>query len=297
MPVYGQSTDIGRRATQQDDYIAADNVLINEPSSCCAIFDGHGVDGAKCSKQCTQALIPLLRQHYNQQNPTEWLTSVFKDLHQSLLDNTNVDDYMSGTTSSVMIHVPSKNQLIVGGVGDSKVVLAKKSNGRFVAEQLTTDHNCLSSSELSRILEHGGRVDRVIYGDEASGPLRVFKGTLPYPGLAITRSLGDSTATKIGVLHTPDVITRELSEPDAFVVLASDGIWDAFPTVQEVVDLLAPYYTRYQAHKLDQDDGSASSLSPNAEAQAASTALTQASLEALDRLQLDDNVTNIVVFL
>lgn len=128
-----------------------------------------------------------------------------------------------------------------------------------------------------------------------AGPLRIFKGNLPYPGLVITRSLGDSVAGKIGVLCEPDVVVRDVSDFGGFVVLASDGVWDAFPSTQEVVDIVAPYYQDWKTRNSSSTRKS-SGLSSK-EAQEASLALTKTSLEALDKQQLDDNITNIIVFL
>ena len=46
------------------------------------------------------------------------------------------------------------------------------------------------------------------------------------PGLAMTRCLGDFDAADVGVVGTPTVSHRELLAGDAFLVLASDGIWE-----------------------------------------------------------------------
>ncbi|KAI8054099.1 hypothetical protein BDF22DRAFT_743072 [Syncephalis plumigaleata] len=45
-------------------------------------------------------------------------------------------------------------------------------------------------------------------------PLRIFKGSLPYPGIVVSRSLGDDVAQRLGVLST-------------------DGVWDGMSN-QEV---------------------------------------------------------------
>ena len=68
---------------------------------------------------------------------------------------------------------------------------------------------------------------------EDLGPVRVFwpDGSFepPYetcfPGLAMSRSLGDSCLDDIGVLPVPEVTTRALKPKDRFLVIASDGVW------------------------------------------------------------------------
>jgi serine/threonine protein phosphatase PrpC len=46
-----------------------------------------------------------------------------------------------------------------------------------------------------------------------------------YPGLSISRSLGDLLSHNIGVSSEPNVRVLELTQNDHFVVIASEGIW------------------------------------------------------------------------
>jgi len=49
---------------------------------------------------------------------------------------------------------------------------------------------------------------------------------MPYPGIAVSRSLGDKAASRLGVSHVPDVVVRRWEVTDAYIILASDGLWD-----------------------------------------------------------------------
>ena len=53
-------------------------------------------------------------------------------------------------------------------------------------------------------MKSGGRVSRMTdtLGNQV-GPFRVWKGSHNYPGLAMSRSLGDSCASDIGIIPTP----------------------------------------------------------------------------------------------
>ena len=67
--------------------------------------------------------------------------------------------------------------------------------------------------------------------DEGFEPARLYTRTPQGgkgrgPGLAMSRSLGDLDAAEAGVVATPTVTHRALTSEDAFVVLASDGIWE-----------------------------------------------------------------------
>ena len=46
------------------------------------------------------------------------------------------------------------------------------------------------------------------------------------PGLAMTRSLGDRLAHKVGVSSYPEIESRYLTKVDKMIVLASDGLWE-----------------------------------------------------------------------
>ena len=67
--------------------------------------------------------------------------------------------------------------------------------------------------------------------DRSYEPARIYRvapggGKGRGPGLAISRSLGDFDATSAGVIAIPTVSHRALTSDDAFVVLASDGLWE-----------------------------------------------------------------------
>ena len=65
---------------------------------------------------------------------------------------------------------------------------------------------------------------------------RVWLPGKQYPGCAFTRSLGDAAAEEVGVTAEPEVLSCELTENDAILILASDGIFE-FLTNQEVLDM------------------------------------------------------------
>ena len=67
------------------------------------------------------------------------------------------------------------------------------------------------------------------------GPQRIWVLNQTYPGLAMTRSLGDCLAKQAGVIAEPEITTFTYNPADnhqhrsvapRWIVLASDGIWD-----------------------------------------------------------------------
>ena len=57
--------------------------------------------------------------------------------------------------------------------------------------------------------------------------MRVWKGHERYPGLAMTRSIGDRKAKNIGICSDPIITQYDIDlSNDLFFVMASDGVWD-----------------------------------------------------------------------
>lgn len=64
------------------------------------------------------------------------------------------------------------------------------------------------------------------YGNEI-GPLRVYIPRDNIPGLAMTRSIGDLIASKIGITWKPNINYLKIQkEEEILIVIATDGIWD-----------------------------------------------------------------------
>ena len=76
--------------------------------------------------------------------------------------------------------------------------------------------------------------------DNGGDPPRVWAPGKSFPGCAFTRSIGDSVAEGIGVTAEPELLRKELTEEDQFVVLASDGVWE-FLTNQSVADMILKF--------------------------------------------------------
>lgn len=134
-------------------------------------------------------------------------------------DASQVDTYLSGTTASVYIiwekkvlfaHAGDSHALLGVNVSEKGVYSDKElgvkdgdewlpwvgegitndKGNRIKGVRLTREHTCQNQVEMDRVVSHGGRIERLQLEDNHYGPQRIFKGTLPYPGLVVTRSLG-----------------------------------------------------------------------------------------------------------
>jgi len=106
----------------------------------------------------------------------------------------------------------------------------------FTALQLTVDAKPGLPEEKERIRNAGGYVRRAIHDHD--GPERVWlDSSLQTPGLAMSRSLGDAIARRVGVIPTPMISSHTLSSRDQFLVLATDGVWDSLSNAAVVASI------------------------------------------------------------
>ncbi|KAF4710667.1 hypothetical protein FOZ63_017108 [Perkinsus olseni] len=223
------------------------------------VFDGHGPFGHDVSSFCHDALPGLLikdEEFYT--DPAAAFARAFRDTHllcEQASAKGKFDCSLSGTTATVVM--TRDETVYCAWVGDSRAVIATtNADGEVVAEDLSRDHKPERDDEKTRIRSRGGQLSVAkgaadasprVRGDpkvrklEGDIPYRVFlKGKL-YPGLAMSRSLGDSIGVSAGVTYEPEIKIRKIDlARDRFVVLCSDGVWE-FISSQGAVDILNRY--------------------------------------------------------
>ncbi|KAH7405298.1 hypothetical protein KP509_15G064600 [Ceratopteris richardii] len=164
------------------------------------------------------------------------------DERLKVLNRTNC--MSSGTTAIAMII--QGRDFMVGSVGDSRAILATRSaNGSLVAHQLTVDLKPNSPGEKERIQKCEGRVFALDNEPD------VFRMWLPHsntPGLAMSRAFGDFHLKDYGLIATPVISRRKLTDEDEFIVLATDGVWDVLSHM-EVIDAICSSPLKEEAAK------------------------------------------------
>lgn len=143
------------------------------------------------------------------------------------------------------------NKIYVANVGDSRAILIRKGSieDHFEVAALTRDHKPDDFDEAQRIKASGGRVDS--YRDQNGGklgPERVWLSDQDLPGLAMSRSFGDSVACQVGVNAIPECREVTLLPQDKIIVLASDGVWE-FMSNEEVASIIYPFFEQKNAEK------------------------------------------------
>ena len=118
----------------------------------------------------------------------------------------------------------------------------QKSDTRIF--KLSNDLKPTLPLEKKRIIENGGRVEKYIENDgAANGPFRVWVQDEMYPGLAMSRSIGDFIASSVGVIPNPEIIEYNLNKSSKYMIIASDGIWQ-FMSNEKVMDIGNKYYPK-----------------------------------------------------
>ncbi|KAK9672055.1 hypothetical protein RND81_12G073100 [Saponaria officinalis] len=237
----------------QDSYCIRTQMQGNPNIHFFGVFDGHGQFGTDCSNFVKDRLVEILSSDTNLlDDPVRAYNDAFLRTNEELHDSV-IDDTMSGTTAITALVVG--NTLYVANVGDSRAVIARKNEDRVIAQDLSRDQTPFRKDEYERVKQCGARVlsvDQVegvkdpeiqTWGDEetdGNDPPRLWVQNGMYPGTAFTRSVGDSTAEKIGVIAAPEVSVVQLTSDHLFFVVASDGVFE-FLSSQAVVDMVSSY--------------------------------------------------------
>jgi protein phosphatase 1L len=168
------------------------------------VFDGHG--GSHASAFVAEHLHRALEKRDFRSDPARALAESFVEVDEKWADVARENDWDDGTTAVAALVVDGV--LYVANAGDSRAVLCSK--GEAVA--MSDDHKPNREDEKQRIQNAGGRI--------------VFYGTWRVEGmLAVTRAIGDRKLKKY-ITAEPEIVARELTPDDSFLILASDGVWD-----------------------------------------------------------------------
>ena len=206
------------------------------------VFDGHGPNGHAVSRFVKKQLPAAIAEQLKTKGEVAVhavLRSAFIETHEALrYAPDSINARLSGSTAVVTLL--QGKRITAAWVGDSRaIVIRRELSGGWRGVPLTEDHKPTSSGELTRILASGGRVERLT--DAAGreiGPHRIWLPGAWVPGLAMSRAMGDFVAHSVGVVADPEIMSHELDDQDAFLVLASDGVWE-FMSIQDVADAVS----------------------------------------------------------
>lgn len=137
------------------------------------------------------------------------MEKLFPFINSMLYNNPGIDSSLSGSTGVIALVNPK--YIVVGGIGDSRAFLFRKSSpsandGSVCLSpfEMTKLHTPYDQVEADRILSRGGEVRPANNFDgESIGPLRVWQAKSKFPGLMMTRSFGDKMGHNCGMNAIP----------------------------------------------------------------------------------------------
>ena len=235
----------------QDDFC----IVLDNDTILLGVFDGHGPCGHHVSAfvhtDMTRLILDSPDLHIA---PTTAIRSAFIATNERLKDyckesKGDCDCSISGTTASIALIQGRK--MYIAHVGDSRVVLGRKTPAGFETVELTIDHKPTLPEEQKRIEANGGEVKKLPFDI----PYRVFVYGTEDPGLSMSRSIGDTVSQNVGVTCEPELREVDLEgDQGSFVLMCSDGVWE-FIKNEEAVDLVSKFSratARQGAEKLAQ---------------------------------------------
>ena len=246
----------------QDNYLIIEN-MFSQNFHVYGVFDGHGDNGHLVSKHISDYMNDYYNNKLNyfldeqdKQNIfTEKISDVFFKNHSEIIKSSiskldtdletsfDADLSQSGSTS-VMLFLSNDN-LICANVGDSQCFLFNCSQEDLWSfEQITSPHLASDEEEQKRIIANGGEIHPYYEQDGIyEGPDRIYAKNKVYPGLVMSRTIGDFEAKKIGVISDPDIIIKKIDNNAKFVVLGSDGLWDVVKPY-DIIRIVRPFFNK-----------------------------------------------------
>jgi len=224
-------TEKGGRPYQEDRY----DVLKGrgaDDSSLYGVFDGHG--GDRAAQYCkSHMLSAILADEMFESNPAEAMTKCFHRIDREFMDVCKSWGYTDGTTA--VVAQISNRHIVVANAGDSRCMVVQKGGQ---AHALSVDHKPSREDEEQRIRDLGGKV--------------IFWGRWRVEGvLAVSRAIGD-IKLKPYVTCDPEIQTKEITDDDLYMVLASDGLWDVM-TNEEVASFVVRNCQRQEFKHIARD--------------------------------------------
>ena len=233
--------DFGNVKTNQDKYVYCENIFNLENCNVFGILDGHGSNGHLVSDFCGEAIKKFFKEESHfitkqnkkitkeslyqklTQNNYIFLKKFYENLQKELID-ASFDTHFSGTTCVIVYQID--NKIICSNIGDSRAILINKKGEEKEIIELSKDQKPTNPEEKKRIEESGGEIAPCDDEIDLDGPKRVWVKGEKFPGIAISRTLGDEVGKSVGVICTPEFIEKTLPSNSSYCIVASDGIWE-----------------------------------------------------------------------
>ena len=236
----------GKTKTNQDSFVCKTNINNIKDFNIFGVLDGHGPDGHFVSEFASEFIPSQILNHPEikhlscpeqiymklKENNCKIINQAFLASDKQL-KNMEFDASESGCTCCLVIHIGT--HLICANTGDSRAIVVyhqtndinDKNLNYLDFVPLSIDYKPELPEEISRIILAGGVVEQMKdeYG-EGIGPYRVWVKGKDYPGLAMSRSIGDLKGKTVGVIPDPGILEYDLNKSTKYIIVCSDGVWE-----------------------------------------------------------------------
>lgn len=213
-------------------------VMEHDPKTgawCFCVFDGHGEAGHEVSAYCKARISQRTFAHPEfPDRPAKALGESILNIEREMLRSGRIDCRLSGTTA--VMSIIYNGVITCANIGDSRLIRATLQGPAARKPEIlkgfdiSNDHKPDLPAEKERIEKNGGLVYAIDYGDDLPSPARVWLKEAALPGLAMSRSVGDTVGKAAGVISTPEITSHTLTDADRYLIIASDGLWEFIET-------------------------------------------------------------------
>ena len=287
----------GRIKINQDTLVCLTNINNIRDFNIFGVLDGHGPEGHFVAEYISNYIPSQIINHPEIKNlsDTEEIYKKFKEnnckiISQAFIDadkqleNVEFNTSESGTTCCLIIHIGK--HIICANTGDSRAIVTfdeSKNNNSEILKYLqclplSIDYKPELPEEANRIIMSGGVIEQMTDEfDRGVGPLRVWAKDGDYPGLAMSRSIGDLKGKTVGIIPDPGIFEYDLNKTTKFILVCSDGVWE-YLNNEKAKDLGKKFYLKNNASEY------------------CHTLVSQAFNEWEKKDQFVDDITAVVVF-
>jgi len=261
--------DDGNKKINQDVYIHEKNINGILNFNIFGVLDGHGDFGHLASNFVKRYIISRISNHHkikNLKNNRDIYKELIKDQYQLIthifleadaqIKKEKFNCQMSGTTCVMVIQLDEN--LICANTGDSRAILVYDQSPisnlkNTKVFNLSYDAKPEVPREKERIIKCGGEVEKMVDEEGVGvGPFRVWAKGKSYPGLSMSRSIGDMDAKNVGVIPDPEFVEYKIDSKTKYLIICSDGVWE-FLSNEEVMKIANSFYLRNDALGLCQN--------------------------------------------
>jgi len=217
------------------------------------VCDGHGPLGHLVAFRVAQSLPRFIladlesehTQQLQQPLPENVIAKAFEAANADLTQfaaNWDLDISASGT--AVTLALRQRDIVHVAWLGDARVLVATVVGEDSRVDLMAKSHTPAEPDELQRLTRQGAEIGRETQKQGFMGQrqesIRVYRQTNAGDsvGLSVSRALGDTSFSSIGVIGHPDLAKTSFASTPGLILLASGGAWEFLGAGEAVVDNL-----------------------------------------------------------